>query len=301
MARFPVVFLANPLTWGPTPLNGAWSTIRDPRAWDDWVFLIIAMASLGLRLVVRPGPAPVRVLREILLLAPAVLLYFLVRGLVVGRRAEAVDRAHDLIRLERNLRIYWEPDLQQLIVDRGWLVDFANRVYIWGHWPVIAGVALWLCLAHRDAYGVYRNALLISGGIGLVIFTLFPVAPPRLVDGMGFVDTVTLHSRAYRVFQPPDLTNPYAAMPSLHFGWNLLFALAVVRHASWPPLRVFGLVMPVLMLLAILVTANHYILDGIAGAAVALLGLAVAVECRAIVPARHPRVQTPARVTDLGR
>src|SRR6185312_9767346 len=116
--------------------------------------------------------------------------------------------------------------------------------------------------------GVYfrlRNAMLISGAIGLVIFTLFPLAPPRLAE-LGLVDTVTRSSDAYRVLQPTMFTNQYAAMPSLHVGWDLLVGLAILAAARGPLLRAFGAVMPVLMVAAVVLTANHYIVDAIAGA-----------------------------------
>jgi glycerophosphoryl diester phosphodiesterase len=99
------------------------------------------------------------------------------------------------------------------------------------------------------------------------------VAPPRLMPEIDVVDTVTEQSSSYRVFQPPALTNPYAAMPSLHFGWNLLMGIAIVREARSRPFRLFGYVMPVMMFLGIVLTANHYLIDGIAGGLLVLASL----------------------------
>jgi hypothetical protein len=93
---------------------------------------------------------------------------------------------------------------------------------------------------------------------------------------LGFEDTVTLRSHSYRVLQPSALTNPYAAMPSLHFGWNLLVGIAIARHARLALIRLLGVVMPALMLAAIVLTANHYILDGLAGGSLAVGSLLVA-------------------------
>jgi hypothetical protein len=78
------------------------------------------------------------------------------------------------------------------------------------------------------------------------------------------------------VLQPPSLTNQYAAMPSLHVGWNLLVGIAVVRHASWWAGKGFGMLMPAAMVAAVVLTANHYLLDAVAGGALALIGLAIA-------------------------
>jgi hypothetical protein len=150
-----------------------------------------------------------------------------------------------------------------------------NWVYIWGHWPVIVVVLLWLFVAHPAGYLRTRNAMLISGGIGLVIFASFPVAPPRLA-GLGLIDTVTEHSSAYRVLQPPAFVNQYAAMPSLHVGWDLLMGLAVYTYARHVAVRIAGLALPVLMVSAVLLTANHYVIDAAVGAALVLASMAAA-------------------------
>jgi hypothetical protein len=218
----------------------------------------------------------VHFLAEVLIIIPAYFAYFLVRGLVEGEEVDAIARAVHVIELEQTLGIFWEADLQQKIAGSDLLINLANWTYIWGHWPVIACVALWLFFFHRPHYPIYRNAFIISGAIGLIIFTLLPTAPPRMLDAWGFVDTITERSEAYRTFQPPALVNQFAAMPSLHFGWNLLVSVAVIRHASAIGVKLLGVVMPVASFLGIVVTANHFILDGVAGGIVALLGLAIA-------------------------
>lgn len=127
---------------------------------------------------------------------------------------------------------------------------------------------------HRDAYPVYRNAVLISGAAGMIVFALYPVAPPRLVPELGLVDTVTLHSHSYRVLQPPALTNLYASVPSLHFGWDFLVGIAIARNANPRPGRLIGVLLPIAMFSAIVLTANHYLVDGVAGGIFALTALA---------------------------
>jgi hypothetical protein len=224
----------------------------------------------------RPVAVAAHFLGEVAIVIPAYFLYFLVRGFVEGQEADALRRADNLIQLERALGIFWEVDIQDWVLGSNLLINLANWTYIWGHWPVIGGIALWLFAFHRPNYPLYRNAFVISGAIGLVIFTLLPTAPPRMMDAWGFVDTVTERSEAYRTFQPPAFVNQYAAMPSLHFGWNLLLSVAVVRHAAAWPLKLFGVVMPAMSFWAIVATANHFILDGVFGAVVALAGLGIA-------------------------
>jgi len=245
----------------------------------------------------RTVPAAVAFFRESGIVGLAAYLYFFVRGLIHAREAEAMDNAHALVSFERSLGIFQERHLQSLILDHHWLVTLFNWIYIYGHWPVVVGTLVWLFVRHREVFPVFRSAMVISGLIGFVFFFLFPMAPPRLVDGLGFVDTVTLHSEAYRVLQPPSLTNPFAAMPSLHVGWNLLMGIAIVSYAANRFWKAFGVLMPVAMYAATILTGNHYFLDGIVGSALVLTGLALAWKIsgpKQPVWSVSPRAYTPA-------
>ncbi len=222
-----------------------------------------------------PRIRPVVLAREFLLVTTGVLVYFGVRGLTAGSPEVAREHAARLIRLERWLHLDLELDAQDLFVPHDGVTTVANWVYIYGHWPVIACVLLWLALQHPGHYLLLRDAMMVSGGIGLVIFASYPVAPPRLARSE-IVDTVTERSGAYRVLQPPAFVNQYAAMPSLHVGWDLLVGLTVAAVAGHLWLRVLGRLLPVLMVLAVVVTGNHYLLDVVAGILLGLFGLLVA-------------------------
>ena len=212
---------------------------------------------------------------EVLVVLAGVVAYFGARGLTESDPSSAVDHAHDVVAFERALGIYAEPGLQRLVLEHDLLLNVLNWIYIWGHWPVIAVVLLWLLRRHPRQYVVLRNALVISGAIGVVVFVLYPVAPPRLA-GLGFVDSVSERSHAYRVLQPPAFVNQYAAIPSLHVGWDLLMGLTLVRYGRSLVVRVVGVLLPLAMVAAVVLTANHYVIDAVIGAAVALTGLAVA-------------------------
>lgn len=209
--------------------------------------------------------------REVVIALGSFFVYFAVRGLTEGNVDLAIENAGYLIDFERWLGIFIEEDVQALIEGHSLLITFTNWVYIWGHWPVIAPVALWLIIRRPAEYRLIRNAFLLSGAIGLVIFATFPVAPPRLLD-LGLTDTVAERSEAYRILQPKALVNQYAAMPSLHFGWNLLIGVSIVAQARGP-LKIAGVLLPVAMAFAVVATANHFIIDAVAGAALALFGL----------------------------
>lgn len=198
-----------------------------------------------------------------------VCVYFGVRGLTVGSVPDALANASRVLELEQRLHLDVEDSMQELITDSGALATIANWIYIWGHWPVIIATMIWLAIRHSDVFLRLRDAMMISGAVGMVIFATFPVAPPRLAEP-DMVDTITERSQAYRVLQPPAFVNQYAAMPSLHAGWDLLVGIAIVTAASTIALKIIGYAMPVLMALAVVLTANHYVLDVIVGVALAL-------------------------------
>lgn len=240
-------------------------------------FLIIAILSLALRAVLpRTERQPFPPLREILLILPVVVLYFLAHGLAQVRAQEATAHAERLISIEREIGIFHEPGIQEFVLRHLLLVDLANWNYMYGHWPVIAATIVWLGHEHPGRLALYRNAMILSGVIGIGVFLTYPVAPPRLMPAFGFVDTIALRSHAYRALEPPAFTDVYASMPSLHFGWNLLMGIALAREATHPAMRWLGWVMPLAMYVTVVVTANHYFLDGVAGAAIVGLSLVVA-------------------------
>ncbi len=249
-----------------------------------------------------PAADPVRRFRtaatQLTLIGVAALAYFGVRGLTEGSESTAIANAGRVLNLEAALGFDVEASLQGFILDHRGIVTAANWVYIWGHWPVIGMTLIWLYRQHRDSYTLLRNAMFISGAIGLAIFISFPVAPPRLMP-TGFVDTVTDLSNSYRVLQPPSLINKYAAVPSLHVGWNLLVGILIFRTSRSRAARLFALAGPAFMTSAVILTANHYIVDAVAGSVVALIGLAGAVALQR-APAPCGRLPLPGMVGRRG-
>ena len=233
---------------------------------------------------------------QLVLAAALVLLYFRVRGLTEGSPALAQRHAAEVIALEQWLGIDGalglQHQLQQVLLSIPSAVTVANWVYIWAHWPVIIATAVWLAVGRPDVFRRLRDAMTISGAVGMVVFAAYPLAPPRLVDA-GLVDTVSDQSVAYRVLQPPAFVNQYAAMPSLHVGWDLVVGLAIVAAATGVTMRTVGRLMPVVMAAATVLTANHYVLDVLAGAAFGLAGWAIAL---GLEKRRERRAAASARV-----
>ena len=214
---------------------------------------------------------------EISLVGFAFLLYFLVRGSVVDRTGEAFDRAVRIIDLERDLGFFWELELQTLILGKEALIQFFNAVYFWLDFPLIAVVGLWMYFWRRHQYTITRDAILTSGAIALVIYHLFPVAPPRLVPGFGFVDTLAdFSSLSYQAQSTQPFVNPYAAVPSLHVGWALLLMLGIMWSVRSKAVWFLAALLPVAQMAAIVFTGNHFIFDAVIGVVVALMGLVIA-------------------------
>jgi membrane-associated phospholipid phosphatase len=206
----------------------------------------------------------------------AFLIYFVIRGAVVDRAGEAMVRSFNLIDLERRLHLYHELELQSWILDHYWLIKTMNWIYFWGHMPLVILVAAWLYIWHRKAYFVTRNAFLASGAIGVVIYWLYPVAPPRLVPFAGFIDTMAAFDRVgYNAQEARAFVNPFAAVPSLHFGWSLLLGVVVAWVSRRPWAYVVAAAWPTAMFFAVVMTGNHFILDAVAGAIVSFAGLGI--------------------------
>ena len=213
--------------------------------------------------------------REALLVALAIVAYFAIRNTTAGGADQAAANAGRILRLEDWGGVAWEQQVQGLIVGHDVPVMLTNWIYIWGHWPVVLGVATALYLHRRDRYYLLRNALFVSGAIGFLFFAFFPVSPPRLFEP-GLVDTVTNGSSSYRALQPPGLTNQYAAFPSLHFGFNVVVGVVLFLAATHLAVRLFAVIGPLAMGFAVVATANHFVLDVAGGLCVVAIGLAVA-------------------------
>jgi hypothetical protein len=249
----------------------------DPRAWSSLVYLILIGTLLAFHLMLNStGARAEGVLGEICLVLPMGMLYFLARGLTHADPSRAFANAESIVALEERLGVFLEPRMQGAVLDSPLAVHVVNWIYVWGHWPAIISVLLWLWYRHPSSYVLNRNAMLFSGVIGIFIFTIHPVAPPRLVPSLDLTDTVLLQSRSYRVLQPPALANQFAAMPSLHLGWNAIVGMAIVTNARQRLGQWLGYLLPIAMFAAIILTANHFILDGIVGILVATTGWGLA-------------------------
>jgi hypothetical protein len=185
-------------------------------------------------------------LRELGLIAVAAAIYVAVRALTQGRTESALANGRRLLRVEGTLHLDWEQGFQAPLLGHPMLLKLANDVYIWGFWPVLAGAGVYLYMCHREHYVVLRNAVFVSGLIGFAFFALLPVAPPRLVDPH-LLDTIHAYSPDYRPVALSDVTNEYASLTSLHFGWTLLVGVTVAAASRRWIAYAFAVSMPAAM------------------------------------------------------
>ncbi len=219
--------------------------------------------------VLAPGADPPHLLLELLLIA-RYSLYSQVRTAAAGGRATAEEHARQIVSVERFLHIDIERWANHAVVKADWLEAFFNFYYSSFHF-VVPLTILGLLYARRPAdYRWARSSLGFATVLALVGFWLYPLAPPRLVPGLGYIDTIhgpqDLASPEYGALTA--LTNQYAAMPSLHFGWSLWCGLVVVLIAPKLWMKLLGLLHPLFTVCAIVATANHWVLDAVGGAAV---------------------------------
>ena len=205
-------------------------------------------------------------LSELGLVVLAFLAYFLVRGGVVTRTAEALDRARTIVDIERAVGLFVEPTVQQWVLTSDYLWRIANFVYFWFDFPLIVVVGLWLFWRNRHEYTLLRDTLLLSGALALVFYYSFPVAPPRFLTEWGFVDTLAEFSElSYQAQSLAPFVNPFAAVPSLHVGWSLLLVVTVFRATDHPLARAGVITVFFLQVIAVVGTGNHFIFDAVVG------------------------------------
>jgi hypothetical protein len=211
---------------------------------------------------------------EVAMVTTAMVIYFFIRGGLPEPVPAAVARSTKIIHLEQALGIFVEPHWQQPVLKNHLLMQIANGIYIWGHFPVILVAAVWLYWKNRRRYGFYRTGLVLSAFVGLWVYAFFPAAPPRLMPShWGFVDTIAVVARGRYEVKPNFFLNQYAAVPSLHFGWVMLAGMAIWQNSRNPAFRAFAVLMPTAMFWSIVVTANHFIFDMLVGAALVLVAL----------------------------
>ncbi|GED87389.1 phosphatase PAP2 family protein [Streptomyces sp. 6-11-2] len=237
---------------------------------------------------------------EILLIAVSYWTYSLIRNAVPEQKAKALRNADWVWDAEHQLGIAVEHSVNHALNSVTWLIIGMNYYYATLHFVVTIGVLVWLYRTHPGRYAAARLTLFVTTGVALLGYYLYPLAPPRLMAGGHFVDTVQVH-HTWGSMASGDLknmSNQYAAMPSMHIGWSLWCGLTVFTLCTIPWLRVLGLLYPVATLVVIVATANHFWLDAVGGALCLSFGFTVARAWYGALPHALPRLTPALRPTE---
>ncbi|MEU7579180.1 phosphatase PAP2 family protein [Streptomyces sp. NPDC041068] len=215
---------------------------------------------------------------EILLIAVSYWTYSLIRNAVPEQKAQALKNADWIWQIEQDLGIAVEKSVNHAVDSVTWLIVGMNYYYATLHFVVTLGVLVWLFRKHPGRYAATRLVLFATTAVALVGYYLYPLAPPRLMNNTQFIDTVVVHNTwgSMASGDLKNMSNQYAAMPSMHIGWSLWCGLTIFALASVPWVKVLGLLYPTATLVVIVATANHFWLDAVGGMICLAFGFAVA-------------------------
>jgi PAP2 superfamily len=209
----------------------------------------------------------------------AELSYEAVRGLADGARDQAMVNGQNVISLEKGLHTFFEPNLQAIFIDHRWIVDFANYMYMNSHFVVTTAFLVWLYVFRNQNFYFVRNMFMVAMALAIVGYALVPTAPPRLFPQEGFVDTITDFAQVNHDSGLVKLfINPYAAIPSMHVAFSTMIGVTGVLVSRYRITKVLWAAYPVLVFWVVVVTANHFWIDGAAGLLVAVLSALAARE-----------------------
>jgi hypothetical protein len=199
---------------------------------------------------------------ELVLLFTLFVGYRAGRLLTTNHTAAAFDHAREVWHIERWMHLPMEQQVQGWLLVSNRLAELANTYYAVVHFPISVGFLVWMFLRRPAYYFWVRRTLIILTAAALVVHVVYPLAPPRMRPDLGFVDTGALFGP--NVYGPPEggsIANQFAAMPSLHIGWAVLVAIGIIAstRTRW---RWLWLAHPIITILVVVGTANHWWLDG---------------------------------------
>jgi hypothetical protein len=222
--------------------------------------------------------------KQIGLFVLAEVSYEAVRGIADGARDQALVNGQNVISLEKSLHTFFEPNLQSIFIDHRWIIDFANFMYMNSHFVVTTVFLVWLYVFRNQHFYFVRNMFMVAMGLAIIGYALVPTMPPRLFPQDGFVDTITDYAQVNHDSALVKLfINPYAAIPSMHVAFSTMIGATGVLVTKQRTSKTLWALYPVLVFWVVVVTANHFWIDGAAGLLVAVLA---ALAARSLARAR---------------
>jgi hypothetical protein len=219
------------------------------------------------------APARTRWWVELLVIGWLLFVYDAINNFAPLRLATALGNGRGILHVERVLHIDPELALDRWLASHHTLAAILANYYDNAHFVVTLGLLGYLWFSRADLYRPLRNSLVLVNVIGFIVFWLFPVAPPRMLDGFTDVVASTHAFGSWHTGPLASQANQLAAMPSLHMAWAAWCGLALWRIGARRWVRALALLYPCMTALAVLATGNHFVLDIVGG----LLALALAV------------------------
>ncbi len=218
---------------------------------------------------------PRRVLRllapwaiEAVVVVAIIFLYQLTKLRATVAPELAMDHARSVVAFERTCGLFFEPAIHRAILDHTDLMPVLRWLYLNLHFPVTLAFLVWVRYRHPRRYARIRNGFALAHVVALIVFVLYPCAPPRMFPDLGFVEVLRL---------PYEGThNPYAVIPSMHYGYATLVGGGLIWLARPAWLRLLGAFYLVLILFVIVATAAHFIIDAPLGSITVGASLALA-------------------------
>jgi hypothetical protein len=260
--------------------------------WIPWQTAVEAGAVIGTvgitarasrqRWLARIGPFATELAIVLVLYA----LWRLVGTISVLKVDHAIEAGQHIWNLERTLHLPNEYDLQQLFLKSSTLIQACNVYYASVHIPSMGIFLVWLWFRHRPHYPPIRNVIALTT-LWCLAIQLIPVAPPRLVPALHIADTPALFGQtvypAFGKSGPAQLS----AMPSVHVAWAAIIGVGIVVASSskW---RWWALAHPFVTMIVVVVTGNHFWLDGVVGVAVAAVAVLFERQVRALFTRIRP-------------
>jgi hypothetical protein len=243
---------------------------------------------------------PLDVVRQVLLFAIAYYAYRLTRGWIDDGQGAAIafENARHLINIEQSTHLFIERDVQSFSSSWEILQDIAGAIYLNAQTTVTLSALVFIYLFRNERFYFVRNMFIVSMGIALVGYTIYPTAPPRFFfPEYGFEDTVAQLTGVGHDAGVNALFNPYAAVPSMHVCFAIFVGLTLARscHHRWA--RIAWALWPLVMTWVVVTTANHWIADAVLGAGTAAVSYGAAVSLARVRPAAWSFSRVPARAT----
>jgi hypothetical protein len=196
-----------------------------------------------------------------------------------------IEHARQVVAIERAHGFFVEPTWQQFVLHSQhilgltipwrWQVQAANAMYALGHPVITIAVAFWIFFFRTNVFPVLRNAIIGADMLALIAYRVYPMAPPRMTSGL-FYNGHPFHFVDTSIYWARTETNQFAAMPSIHIAYATIVALMLAWTLRPPLWRALVLLYPIVMLVAVVATGNHFIMDGLGALAVISIALPVA-------------------------